>query len=81
MNAIFRTNAPVGELFKAPSDVTFGFQSARGEFSVWHPSDAIPTDTYLIVGTGHEFADGELVATTVLPDGFMVFHLIRVAKV
>jgi hypothetical protein len=64
--------------FKAPKNVTFGWQNARQEFSVWYlDTDAHDTE-YIIVGTGHPFLGGKLRQSFVMPDGFQVYHLIEV---
>lgn len=81
MTTIHRKQVDVGAIFKAPADVTFGYQAERKAFSVWHHAGD-PDDTdYIILGTGHDGPDGfELVSTVVLPDGFFAFHLLRGSK-
>lgn len=69
--------AHLGERFKAPRNVTFGYQKSRDAFSVWYVSDDRHDDVYMVVGTGHEFPENmELVASSVAGD-FLVFHLLR----
>jgi hypothetical protein len=78
---IYRTQVPdVGITFKAPREVTFGYQHERGAFSVWHKSGDAEDCHYIVLGTGHRYSGTEgssLVASVVMPDGFHVFHLIR----
>lgn len=78
MITIFRTSVEAGKIFKGPKLVTFGWQSARDNFSIWHPDDAPFDSDYIIIGTGHDLPRGGiLVASCVLPDGFHVFHLVK----
>lgn len=78
---IHRQTVPVGQYFKAPFNVSFGYQDQRGDFSVWFPSGPQDTHEYIVIGTGHSTPDDrrfELVDSVVLPDAFTVFHLCRV---
>lgn len=78
MSQIHRKDCPLGVSFSAPQAVTFGYQSARGGFSVWYREDEPATAEYMIVGTGHEFDDSfRLVASHVMSDGYHVFHLLK----
>ena len=77
---VHRMIAPLGKAFLAPKMVTFGYQQAREEFSLWYDSEASPDATYIVVGTGHDsppYGPWELVATAVMPDGYHVLHLLR----
>lgn len=75
---VHRQAVPVGAVFHAPSNVTLGFQGARESFSVWYPSHEGPNCRYVIVGTGHEVGEEfTLVQSVVMPDGYHVFHLVR----
>ena len=70
MNAIYRTGIEVGVEFSAPFNVTFGWQQARQEFSVWHHAEDVGDARYTILGTGHGYRRPfDLVATVVMPDG------------
>ena len=80
MKTIHRQGITNGHIFYAPRNVTFGWQESRQEFSVWFEAGALKDCLYEVVGTGHQFNDGELVASYVMSDGFHVFHLIRVTK-
>lgn len=80
MTAIHRMPVDVNARFKAPLNVTFGWQEKRQLFCLWF--DAADADNpsnpeYIVVGTGHPFQNGTLVASIVLPDGFHTYHLIR----
>jgi hypothetical protein len=60
--------------------VLFGHQPDRGQFSVWLEVDegTSPTERkFLVVPTG-EYYDGKQVASTLMQDGFHVFHLVEV---
>lgn len=78
---IYRHPVPnVGVTFEGPSGpVTFGYQAARREFSLWFEAGRPTTEDYIVVGTGTEEApEGfSLVASTTLDDGFHTFHLLR----
>jgi hypothetical protein len=84
-NAIYRTQCG-DERFQAPRNVTFGYQVERRAFSVWHLAGDRATDTYVVVGTGHDFEAGdepELVASVETDDGWTgptMFHLVRVKR-
>lgn len=78
---VIRQAITLGEEFTAPRNITFGYQRVRSEFSVWYPDDADQDECkYIVLGTGHEFPlghTGKLVNSFVMPDGFEVYHLIR----
>lgn len=64
--------------FRAPRQVTFGWQEARSSFSVWYEAGCVDDCTYQIIGTGFSVGQRfELVQTIIMPDGFHAFHLIR----
>jgi len=75
---IFRKPIVPGTEFKAPANITAGYQQTRGEFSFWYEEGAQDNSSYMIVATGHDFpAHGSLIQTIIMPDGFHVFHLIQ----
>lgn len=78
---IIREPVPVGVVFKAPfSNVTFGWQEKRREFSVWYEQGPALTTEYIVVPTGADFVDMigySLQATIVLPDGYHAYHLLK----
>lgn len=76
---ICRTQVDLMRPFKAPRNLTFGFQAKRNAFSVWYQSSDSHDCSYIIVATGAE-ADGEIVASCVMDDGFHVWHLVRQSK-
>jgi hypothetical protein len=75
MNAIHRKQVKVTEEFFAPANVTFGFQYARAELSVWYLSGDEPTTRYVVLGTGFERPSIKRLVASVCCDGFLVFHL------
>lgn len=76
---IHRTAVEAGVEFSAPENITFGYQPARNNFSVWFRAGHPATHRYIILGTGHEYdKPHDLLATVVLPDGFHTFHLCRI---
>lgn len=77
---IHRKPIDFGEVIEGPRNVTFGWQSERSCFSIWFRADEEQSCKYRIVATGSKI-DGELAATVVMPNGFHVFHLIRIANV
>lgn len=64
--------------FRLPKDVTMAVKSVDMSICLWYDSTQSFDCVYEVVGTGHPFEKGTLVQTVVLPDGFYVFHLIRV---
>jgi len=78
---VLRQPVPVGQVFMAPSQVTFDYQAARDEFSVWFTDSHAHKELcrYVVVGTGHSLPEGawELVASAQTGDGFHIFHLLR----
>lgn len=70
----------LGKPFRAPDNVTFGYQEARKSFSYWF-EDSFTDDQYeyIVLGTGHTCEHKlKLMQTIVLPDGFHSFHLYRI---
>lgn len=77
---IYRTSCPLGTIFSAPRNVTFGYQAARQEFSVWHLANEPADCQYIVVGTGHPLPVSpisQLVGSVTVEDGFHTFHLVR----
>ncbi len=70
----------IGEVFKGPKGpVTFGYQSSRNAFCLWFEAGQPMEEEFMVVGTGHPPApEGfRLIASTVMPDGFYTFHLLK----
>lgn len=70
----------MGVVFKGPSGpVTFGYQAARREFSLWYEAGSPMSYEYIVVGTGTTEAEVgfTLVASATMDDGFHTFHLLR----
>lgn len=78
MSQIHRKAVDVGVSFTAPKTITFGFQESRQGYSVWYNSADPETETYIILGTGHEIpGDYELVDSNIVRGEHFVFHLLR----
>lgn len=80
-----RSHRPVDlDLPRGSTPLHFGYQEGRREFSAWYMvpslrSDDRITERVQMVATGEDVAlvSPEHVGTTVMPDGFHVFHLFR----
>lgn len=75
---VYRKQVPLGIEFKAPKNITFGFQFQRKRFSVWYDASLKDDCDYIIIATGEMIPmDGDLIQSYILEDGFTVFHLIK----
>lgn len=75
---IHRLRGDLKHPFRAPRNLTFAYQPARAGFMVWYREEEPMDCLYTIVGTGSPVTgDWELVASTVMPDGYEVYHLLR----
>ncbi len=81
MTQIYRKEIKLGVPFKATSQITFGYQAQRESFSIWFRASESDSEysNYIVLGTGHEYdGNAHLVSSVVMPDGFTVFHLLRI---
>lgn len=85
---VWRYQVPLGgrvalNLPRGAQFCSFGYQPARDEFCAWflvNPKNTPDVRYFHATGTGHsveEAAFSEPLGSTIMPDGFHVFHLIE----
>ena len=77
---IYRKTIEPLQRFKAPLNITVGFQFHRAQFSIWYSSGDEHNTNYILVPTGIECGIGTLINSVVMDDGFTVFHLLELAN-